>query len=124
VDDLVSIISTIDLQSSVDLTGLDNAKRSIINYGLYDIMHLTGEDAGTAEIEQNIVAAILCFEPRISKSTIVVERKAHINEVDQRLVLSIYAEISNRPMDVPIDFVAEIDFGSGKIELRQSSGSP
>lgn len=124
VDDLVSIISTIDLRSSMDLTGLDHARRSIINYGLHDITQLTSEDAGVADIEQNIVESILAYEPRISRDTIVVEKRAPFNDVDQRLVLSIYAEISNRPMDIPIDFVAEIDFGSGKVDLRQASVAP
>jgi type VI secretion system protein ImpF len=124
VEDLVSILTTIDLRSCTDLVGLDHARRSIVNYGLHDITQLTSDDAGVADIEQNIVEAILSYEPRISRDTIVVERRAPFNDVDQRLVLSIYAEISNRPMDIPIDFVAEIDFGSGKVDLRQTPGSP
>jgi len=122
VDDLVSVIGTIDMQSCSDLSGLEYASRSIINYGIREITHLTSEDADLEDVERNILVAIRSFEPRISKDSIVVERKASFNEVEQRLLLSIYAEISNTPMNIPVDFVAEVDFGSGKVEVRQAPG--
>ncbi|MCY0095188.1 GPW/gp25 family protein [Hoeflea ulvae] len=120
-DSLIDVVNTIDLQSSVDLTGLDYASKSILNYGLYDISHLTSEDMSLATLEQNVVAALLCYEPRINKETLRVRRDTQFNDVDQKLRLSIYAEVSFLNLEVPIEFVAEIDIGASKVSLLKAS---
>lgn len=118
---LIDVVNTIDLQSSVDLTDLEYASKSIINYGLYDISHLTSEDMSLASLEQNVVAALLCYEPRIRKETLRVRRDTEFNDIDQKLRLSIYAEVSFLNLEVPIEFVAEIDIGASKVSLMKAS---
>ncbi|MBK8456312.1 MAG: type VI secretion system baseplate subunit TssE [Phyllobacteriaceae bacterium] len=118
-DDLVNLVSTIDLQSAVDLDGFEHVARSVINYGLYDIGHLTSEDAEISGLEDNITAALASFEPRIKAQSLHVERNVAFNAVEQKVSFSISAEISNRPLDVPIDFVAEIDMSVGKVKIAK-----
>jgi type VI secretion system protein ImpF len=120
--DLDDLFSTIDLQSAIDLDGFSYASKSVLNFGLYDIAHLASEDPQLPEVEANIIAAVLDYEPRIRRETLQVERVQGVDEVAQRLRLSIYAEISSRPMNVPVDFVAEVDLSSGKATIRQSVG--
>ena len=36
---------------------------------------------------------------------------------DQRIAFDITAEMAARPVDVPLEFVAEIDTGAGKVAL-------
>ena len=119
-ESLIEIVNTIDLQSAIDMAGLEFASKSIVNYGLYDISHLTSEDAGAAAIEQNLIAALLCFEPRIRRDTLQITKELQFNDVSQKLLLSVYAEVSYHPLDVPLEFVAEIDLGAGKIVVTKA----
>jgi type VI secretion system lysozyme-related protein len=121
VESLVDIVNTIDLQSAVDLDDLEYVSKSILNYGLYDITHLTSDDANLEAIEQNMVAALMCYEPRIRAETLQIKRHTEFNDIDQKLRLSISAEVSYHPLDVPVDFVAEIDLGSSKVNISKAS---
>jgi type VI secretion system protein ImpF len=119
-DSLVNIVNTVDLQSAVDLSDLEYASKSIVNYGIYDVSHLTSEDAGVDTIEQNMIAALLCFEPRIRRDSLQITREALFDDVTQKLLLSVYAEVSYHPLDIPLEFVAEIDLGSSKIIVSKA----
>lgn len=118
-NDIGTIFSTIDLQSAIDIADLDYVSKSVINFGLYDIMHLTSEDAGVAEIEGNIVAAVLSYEPRVRRDSLTVEKSEQIDDVGQKIRLSIYAEVSNRPVNIPVDFTAEVDLSTGAAGITQ-----
>lgn len=119
-NDIGTIFSTIDLQSAVDIADLDYVSKSIVNFGLYDIMHLTSEDARIAEIEGNIVAAVLSYEPRVRGDSLHVEKSERIDDVGQKIRLSIYAEVSNRPVNIPVDFTAEVDLSTGAAGITQA----
>lgn len=122
IDNLIDIVNTIDLQSAVDLKDLQYASRSVLNYGIYDLTHLTSDDSNLPLVEQNVTAALINFEPRIRKETIQVKRDMEFNDTVQKLRLSIYAEVSYHPLDIPIEFVAEIDLSSGKVGIGKAVG--
>lgn len=117
IENLIDIVNTIDLQSAVELADLPYASRSVLNYGIYDLTHLTSDDSNLPLVEQNVTAAIVNFEPRIRKETIQVRRDMEFNDTVQKLRLSIYAEVSYHPLDIPVEFVAEIDLSSGKVGI-------
>lgn len=117
IENLIDIVNTIDLQSAVELADLPYASRSVLNYGIYDLTHLTSDDSNLPLVEQNVTAAIVNFEPRIRKETIQVKRDMEFNDTVQKLRLSIYAEVSYHPLDIPVEFVAEIDLSSGKVGI-------
>jgi type VI secretion system protein ImpF len=117
--DLMSLVNTIDLGSSIDLGGFDYVGRSILNYGLSDIAHLTSEEADVSDIGRNLTAALAAHEPRLIRETLAVERLDGFDEVNQRIRFNVTAEMSCRPFDVPIEFVAEVDVGSGKVLLTR-----
>ena len=122
IDNLIDIVNTIDLQSAVDLKDLPYASRSVLNYGIYDLTHLTSDDSNLPLVEKNVTAALINFEPRIRKETIQVKRDMEFNDTVQKLRLSIYAEVSYHPLDIPIEFVAEIDLSSGKVGIGKAVG--
>lgn len=111
-EDIGAILSTVDLQSAVEIEDLPHVSRSILNFGLYDIMHLTSEDSRVSEIERNIVAALLCYEPRIRRDSLQVEWSQRIDDVQQKIRLSISAEVDSRPVNIPVDFTAEVDLSA------------
>ena len=45
------------------------------------------------------------------------------DEVNQRVRFRVRAEMLSRPLDIPIEFVAEIVIGAGKIILPRLPGS-
>lgn len=122
IDSLVDIVNTVDLQSAVDLDDLPYVSRSVLNYGIYDLTHLTSDDSNLPMVERNVTAAIINFEPRIRKETLQVRQEVEFNDTVQKLRLSIYAEVSFHPLDVPVEFVAEVDLGSGKVNINKTSG--
>lgn len=117
--DLMSLVNTIDLASAEDIDDLDYVSRSVLNFGLYDISHLTSEEIGVKEIGQNLLAALLQHEPRLNPDTLTIERDEAFDDVNQRMRFNVSGEMACRPFDVPIEFVAEVDVGSGKIQLTR-----
>jgi type VI secretion system protein ImpF len=120
-EDLSHLMSAIDLQSAVDLDGLEHVSRSILNYGLYDIAHLTSEDKEVMKLDDNVIAAIMSYEPRIKAESVIVQRAVSVDDTEQKVRLSISAEISSQPLDIPIEFVAELDVGAGKVNISKST---
>jgi type VI secretion system protein ImpF len=114
--DLAALANTIDLASAVDLEGFDFVSRSVLNYGLRDVSELTSEEVGVSEVARD---ALLQHEPRLNAETLTVERDKDFDDVNQRIRLVVSAEMACKPLDVPIEFVAEIDVGSGKVQLSR-----
>jgi type VI secretion system protein ImpF len=117
--DLAALANTIDLASAVDLEGFDFVSRSVLNYGLRDVSELTSEEVGVSEVARDLRDALLQHEPRLNAETLTVERDKDFDDVNQRIRLVVSAEMACKPLDVPIEFVAEIDVGSGKVQLSR-----
>ncbi|MBX3567722.1 MAG: GPW/gp25 family protein [Rhizobiaceae bacterium] len=117
--DLVSLLNTINFESAVEIDRLGYVRGSIINYGLPDITHLTSEEVGVDAIRDRILRALMDFEPRIISDSIVVEKTLRINEVDQRVQFSVSCEMFCAPVDIAVDFVAELEISSGKVNLTR-----
>jgi type VI secretion system protein ImpF len=122
--DLLALVNTIDLDSAIPLKGLDHARRSVINFGLRDIAWLTSEEAGVADIGRDLMEALLNHEPRLIRETLHVEKAEDFDDVHQRVRFNVSAEMACRPFDVPIEFVAEVDVGSGKVQLTRLPVTP
>ena len=45
------------------------------------------------------------------------------DEVNQRVRFVVSGELACRPLDIPIEFVAEVDVGSGKVQLTRLPAS-
>lgn len=117
--DLLSLLNTVDLGSSIDLTGLEHVRRSIINYGLYDVAHLTSEERAVEEIGEDLAAAIAFYEPRLREETLTVERDPQFDDVEQKIRFLVSADMYCAPLDVPVEFVADVDTSTGKVQLSK-----
>jgi type VI secretion system protein ImpF len=122
-DNVARIISTVDLQSCTDLAPFEYVRKSILNFGVYDISSMTGEGERVALIEQNLLAAIICYEPRLVRETIEVNRLETFDDVSQKLQLIVRADIKAHPNDVQIELVADVDFSLSKFALTQAPGA-
>lgn len=119
--DLSNLVNTVNLESSVDLSGLSWVRKSVLNYGLADMSHVTSEDVASADLVRNLRDALLRHEPRLIAQTVNVKMREAFNEVTQRISFQVAAEMACRPVDIPLEFIAEIDVGSGKVKLSNLS---
>ncbi len=117
--DLVSLMNTINLGSVQDIAKLDYVRNSVLNYGLPDVTHLTSEEVGVDAIRDQLIDALRAFEPRIIADTIAVDKEVTVNEIDQRVRFSVSCEMFCAPVDVAVDFVAELEISSGKVNLTR-----
>lgn len=117
--DLTCLLNTIDLGSSVDLSGLPEVRRSILNYGLPDVAHLTSQEVGIEKIRDQLVAALRNYEPRINPATLTVDKQVLTDDVNQRVRFAVTGEMFFSPLDVAVEFVAELEINSGKMNLTR-----
>lgn len=115
--DLANLLSTIHLEAAQPLDGLDRVKTSILNYGMQDMTRLTTTDVVKARVLRDMKAALLAHEPRLIEETLVLKLRDTRADSKQRIAFNITAEMAARPVDVPLEFVAEIDVGAGKVAL-------
>lgn len=117
--DLLSLVNTINLASAVDLKELEYVERSVLNFGLTDISHLTSEDAALTDVSESLLNSLIEHEPRLHRDSLRIERNDAFDEVNQRIRFVVSGELACRPLDIPIEFVAEVDVGSGKVQLTR-----
>jgi type VI secretion system protein ImpF len=116
--DLGHLLNTVNLASSLDLDAYPNVRRSVLNFGMQDLVHLTTDSVKLMHLAESLRAALLAHEPRLDASTLHIVQQDDLDEVNQRIAFSVRADLLCRPVDVPLEFVAEIDVGSGKVDLR------
>ena len=121
--DLVTLSNTINLESAVDLGDCEYVRRSILNYGLLDVSHLTSEDRAIEEIAGILKRSLLAHEPRISDETLDIEKVKDFDDINQRIRFNISGEMLSRPYNIPIEFVAEVEAASGKVLLKKLPGT-
>jgi type VI secretion system protein ImpF len=120
--DLGSLFSTINLESVEPLTEFPYVQASIINYGILDLTSLTTADIKSQVLLKELRTSLLRHEPRLIDKSISVKLRSESEDSRQHVAFDISADMSAKPVDVPLEFVAEIDTGGGKMSLS-SKGS-
>jgi type VI secretion system protein ImpF len=115
--DLGNLMGTIHLEAAQSLDGLPFVKKSVLNFGMLDMTRLTTEDFKSGTLVRDLRAALLAHEPRLIPETLVIKLRSLKADEQQRISFDIRAEMAARPVDVPLEFVAEIDTGEGKVAL-------
>ncbi|MEJ1157584.1 type VI secretion system baseplate subunit TssE [Prosthecomicrobium sp. N25] len=113
--DLEKLLNTIQLASSLDLSEHPEVQSSILNFGIPDIVHRSIDEFAVDDIAFELAVALKRFEPRIVPRSIQVRRDMSVSTVELKVRFQISAEISMRPENVPVEFVADIEVASGKI---------
>ena len=122
--DLGHLANTINLASVIDLDDHPAVRRSVLNYGIDDLTHLTTDATALQDLGAALRRALIAHEPRLVPETLAVEQTAVAEATTQRIAFHAHAEMKCRPVDIPLEFVAEIDLGSGKVELQGVTGPP
>lgn len=114
--DLSSLLGTISLESAEGLEGLDFVRNSVLNYGMADLSRFTIDDIRRNRLANDLKRALLAHEPRLVPETVSVKFRGG-SHITHHIAFDITAEMAAKPVDVPLEFVAEIDTGAGKVAL-------
>ena len=118
--DLDKLLNSIALESSLpELKGVPYARASIINYGLPDLVHRSIDEllAENGTVEAEIATALKTYEPRLVAESIVVKRDPASDIAGMNVKFNISADLICQPVDIPLEFTAEVELGSGKFSI-------
>lgn len=117
--DVANLMNTVRLEAIVDLSDAPYVQKSVVNYGFKDLGSVTRTQRTEGEIAAAIREALITHEPRLIPASIEVRLPQDRDDSDHRLSFDISAEMIANPADIPLDFVAEVDLGAGKIQLQR-----
>lgn len=120
--DLELLLNTIALESSDDaVKEFDQVRRSVLNFGLPDMTHRAMDELQRNDraVEREIEVALRAFEPRLLQGSVRVERDKVVNSAELKLRYLIHADLSCKPVDIPVEFTAEVELDSGKVVVNR-----
>jgi type VI secretion system protein ImpF len=117
--DLAWLFNATRLDSSVDLTALPHARRSVINFGLPALSGRAANSLDIHELERAIHEAIVEFEPRILPNTLQVRAVLEASSLDHHNVIGVEIQGQLWAQPVPLELLVrtEIDLETGKVEM-------
>jgi type VI secretion system protein ImpF len=117
--DLNALLNTIQLEAAVSLEDAPHVRRSIANYGFQDLSGLSLRDIKERQMIETIRQSLLTYEPRLTPHSIDVQVTEIENNKRQRLAIKVSADLSGDPVDIPLDFDAEVDASAGKLRMSK-----
>ena len=104
-------------KSAEDLSDAPEVRRSILNFGLRDLARLSIDEDAVHGVAKELEVALRDFEPRLAAKSIKVRRDDKVSADELRVRFLISADLRLQPVNVPMQFVAEVEFDSGKIKI-------
>jgi type VI secretion system protein ImpF len=117
--DLESLMNTVAFESSEDLSGFDNVRRSILNYGLPDIARMTLDETRVDSLAAELRSVLMTYEPRLDPRSIRTTRDQSARAEELKLRFLVTADLRCEPLNVPVEFVADVDVESGGIHINR-----
>ena len=117
--DLEALLNTIALESTEDLTGRDCVRTSILNYGFPDIAHHSIDEVTDNELSDALRRVLMTYEPRLDRQSIRVRRDSSIGTEQLKLRFLVHADLQCEPLNVPVEFIADVDLDSGDIQVNR-----
>ena len=117
--DLENLLNATQLSAAQDMSDCDQARKSIINYGLPDVAHRTVDESQVSDIVGEIREALFHYEPRLDESTIHVSRDRKIKPEDLKVRFIVRADLYCDPVNIPIEFTADVQLDTTKIVIQR-----
>ncbi len=117
--DLESLLNTIAMESTQDLSKHERVRRSILNYGFPDISHRSIDEISVDDLNNEIANVVMTYEPRLVRNTIRARRDTAITAADLKLRFIVQADLRCEPLNVPIEFIADVDIETGEIQINR-----
>lgn len=116
-DDLVNLLGTINLETVQSLEDFPYVQKSVLNYGILELSRISADGLSDPALVRDLKTALLRHEPRLIDETLRIKLRHEETDEGQRVSFDVSAEMTAKPVDVPLEFVAEIDVGAGKLAL-------
>jgi type VI secretion system protein ImpF len=114
--DVIALLNTVRLDAALPLDETPNVARSVLNHGFIDLLNRTYDDNRMHEIAAEIERVLTRYEPRLSAVAARFD-KPKDTQAQHKARFVVHATLKSNPVDLPIEFVAEIDVGAGKIRV-------
>lgn len=118
--DLERLVNAIALESTEDLSALAAVRKSILNYGLPDLIHRSIDEAGVDHISGEIQNALQNYEPRLVPGTIEVLRDGSVDESELKVRFLVRADLLCTPVNVPVEFIADVELDGGGVIVKKA----
>jgi type VI secretion system protein ImpF len=115
--DLSQLMNTTNLAAAEDLSDTPAVRRSILNFGIPDVVHRSIDETGVASIAAEIERALTDYEPRLIAQTIRASRDTRVKAADLQIRFLVRADMKCDPLNVPVEFIADIEVETGKIKI-------
>ncbi|ACL57980.1 type VI secretion system baseplate subunit TssE [Methylobacterium nodulans] len=119
--DVETLMNTIRLGASLDLAAHPHVARSVLNYGLPDLVHRSIDEGAVRGLAEEIRATLEAHEPRLVPGSIRVARDPAASAAALKLRFLITAALDAEPLNLPVEFVADLERDTGKIVLGRRS---
>lgn len=117
--DLVALLNTTNFEAAEDLSSTPEVRTSILNFGFPDLTHRSIDEGGVNAIAREIETALRAFEPRLASGSIKARRDDAVTAETLRVRFLVSAELRVYPVNVPAEFVAEVEIDSGKVRIER-----
>lgn len=117
--DLSDLLNTINLGSCEDLSDLPHVRRSVLNFGIADASRIGVERQARETIAAEIAAVLAAHEPRLAPNSIQVVAQNRRDRSDHKLSFLITAELISSPVNLGIEFVADLDYEASAFSIRK-----
>jgi len=118
-EDLGSLLNTVSFGSTIDIADFPYVSSSILNFGFADVSALTIDEMAVADLSDELREVLQRYEPRLVPETIEVERDPALDTNGMRARFTIRAEMRAKPVDVPVEFVAELEIETSKMQISR-----
>lgn len=118
-EDLSRLLNTVNLASAEDVSDFSFVARSIVNYGLVDITAYSLDENAVNDITHELRRSLVDYEPRLIPSSIEVTRDMSVDSAAHQIRFAVNAEMHATPVDIPVEFVAELELESGKMRISR-----
>jgi type VI secretion system protein ImpF len=117
--DLEVLMNTVNLASTMNLDRVERVRRSILNYGFPDVAHRSIDEISVDDLRGEIEEVLTRYEPRLVADSIHVSRDPEVSSADLKIRFVVRADLSCEPIDLPVEFVADIEVDTGKIMINR-----
>ena len=116
-EDISSLLNTINLASIENLSAYEHVRESILNFGVADLASVTSGSIAARSITSELRTLLENYEARLVPGTIMVKPEAVADDASGRIRFHVNAEMYSTPVDVAVEFVAEVEVDSGQVKV-------
>lgn len=117
--DIERLLNAVNFAADTDLGPFPQVRHSVLNHGFADIARLSIDEIGVEALAGEIGLALRRFEPRLAPDSITVQRDTTVDRAELRLRFVVRAEIEAEPLNLPVEFVADLERDTGRVKVAR-----